>query len=144
MKLFLLETFLLTIILPCLVTVELYCPTGNTFLARPRHAMREFERHCQCAGGALCRYTTQSLGCSTVLGSIIEKRYHHLKVSFQCKVDVGRIVECSLSQSACIIHDICYGSLKPGRSRQDCDLEFRHNLIKLCRPSKILFSRSDE
>ena len=48
------------------------------------------------------------------------------------------IFQCSVHQSACIIHDICYGSLKPGRSRQDCDWEFRHNLIKLCRPSKTL------
>ena len=80
MKLFLLETFLLTVILPCLVTVELYCPTGKTFHALPRHAMREFERHCQCRGGALCRYNTHSLGCSSFLGDFLEKRYRHVKV----------------------------------------------------------------
>merc|ERR1711874_466624 len=94
--------------------ITLYCPTGKVYsVLEPANALTAFEEQCQCQDGAQCRFETDhvALGCSSMLGPLIEWNFN--------------------VKDACILHDICY---ETGRIQAECDNEFYHNYLQLCRP----------
>jgi len=105
---------LMSVFLGRISAVTLFCPTGKTYsVYDPSSALAGFEQECQCQDGSQCLYDTNApeLGCSSMMGPYVEWRYN--------------------VKPACILHDICY---ELGRSQDECDLEFFHNFLELCRP----------
>ena len=104
---------------------DLYCPQGTKFSTPSVHYDQAFQQafgdQCQCD---CCPYgdnghgpSWNNVGCSGgVLGQALEEFYN------------GKV--------ACVLHDFCYST--QNRTRLDCDLEFKENLLKVCQPKLII------
>ena len=100
---------------------DLYCPQGTKFMTATiqygQAFQQAFEDQCQCD---CCQYgdyhhgpSWKDVGCSGgAFGQALEEFYN------------GKV--------ACVIHDFCYST--QNRTRLECDLEFKENLLKVCQP----------